>query len=64
MPVKTVFVDSSDTVGLLMNASPNSQVNLGQNIVWLGRSGIIEIDKINIGFISGIDSDILGTEVY
>lgn len=45
-----------------MNQS-ESVVDICPNFTWLGRSGIKEINGIRIAFVSGIDSDILGSEV-
>ena len=65
MPCKTIIVDSSNAAAILMNSN-NSNLSLGKdsNITWLGRSGISEFSGIRIAYVSGIDSDILGSEVY
>lgn len=70
MPCPTVLTDSSDMAAILMNTPPkegseeskDGSIELGQNITWLGRSGIRTVQGVRIGFISGIDSDILGSE--
>ena len=61
-PCASFFVDSSEVSALLMNQS-ESGVEICPNFTWLGRSGIKEINGIRIAFVSGIDSDILGSEV-
>ena len=34
-----------------------------KNIKWLGRAGIVDVRGIRIAYVSGIDSDILGSEI-
>ena len=38
-------------------------MSLGKNIKWLGRAGIVDVKGVRIAYLSGIDSDILGTEI-
>jgi hypothetical protein len=35
-----------------------------KNVNFLGRSGIVEIKGLRVGYISGIDSDLLGETVF
>jgi len=41
----------------------NGSIDLGKNIEWLGRSGIRMFGGLRIAYLSGVDSDILGSEV-
>lgn len=46
-----------------MNQSTQSNIEIAKNFSWLGRSGIKVIDGVRVAFLSGIDSDILGSEI-
>ena len=47
-----------------MNATTGRDgITFGQNVSFFGRSGIRNIKGLRIAFISGIDSDILGSEI-
>jgi len=61
-PCLSAFVDSSEVSALLMNKGSES-IEIAKNFKWLGRSGITTISGVRVAFISGIDSDILGSEI-
>ena len=44
-----------------MNQTTTTEIT--KNLIWLGRSGIKTINGVRIAFVSGIDSDILGSEI-
>jgi glycerol dehydrogenase-like iron-containing ADH family enzyme len=60
MPVDTFFVDSTPMVGPFMMKGEHS---LAKGLTFLGRSGIKVIHGLRVAFVSGIDSDLLGSEV-
>ena len=60
----TFFVDSSELAGPLMNSTQKSDVSFGKNLTFLGRAGIKKIFGLRIAYISGIDSDVMGSEVW
>ena len=64
MPIDTYFTDSSEYSGPLMNTGNDESIPFGKNLHFLGRSGLKMIKGLRVAYISGIDSDILGTEVW
>jgi len=63
--IDTYFTCSSETIAPLMNADRSrAGLTFGKNVCFLGRSGIkILKEGLRIAFVSGVDSDILGSEV-
>lgn len=43
--------------------STKKDIVFAKNIKWLGRAGIVDVRGIRIAYVSGIDSDILGSEI-
>ena len=64
MPVDTYFTDSSEYSGPLMNTGREESIPFSSNLNFLGRSGLKIIKGLRVAYVSGIDSDILGTEVW
>ena len=65
MPIDTYFTDASDLIAPFMNSASNGRSGLtfGQNVNFLGRSGIRNIKGLRVAYVSGVDSDLLGAEV-
>jgi len=64
MPVDTFFVDSSELAGPLMNSASRSGAPFGKNLTFLGRAGVKTIAGLRVAYISGLDSDVMGSEVW
>lgn len=62
MPIDTYFTDSSELIAPFMNAKKDG-VTFGKNVSFLGRSGIRTINGLRVAYVSGVDCDILGTEM-
>ena len=63
-PIDTFFTDSSDLIAPFMNStSGRDGLTFGQNVNFLGRSGLQLIKGLRVAFISGVDCDLLGPEV-
>lgn len=62
MPIDTYFTDSSELIAPFMNAKKDG-VTFGKNVSFLGRSGIRTINGLKVAYVSGVDCDILGTEM-
>jgi hypothetical protein len=60
MPVDTYFVDSTALIAPFMIKGEHS---FFKNLQFLGRSGIKMICGLRVAFVSGLDSDLLGSEV-
>ena len=64
MPIDTFFTDASDLIAPFMNsAAGRSGLTFGQNVNFLGRSGIRNIKGLRVAYVSGVDCDLLGAEV-
>ena len=64
MPIDTFFVDSSEMIAPFMNSAKGRDgVSFAKNLSFIGRSGIKVIKGLRVAFISGVDSDLLGSEV-
>ena len=62
--IDTFFTDSSDLIASFMNStSARDGLTFGQNVNFLGRSGLKVIKGLRVAYISGIDCDLLGPEV-
>jgi hypothetical protein len=64
MPTTTLFTDSSEFCGPFINQGEKNAIDFGKNLTFLGRAGIKKVQGLRIAFVSGVDSDILGTEVW
>ena len=62
--IDTFFTDSSDLISPFMNAQASRNgLTFGQNVNFLGRSGLRIINGLRVAFVSGIDCDMLGAEI-
>lgn len=61
MAVDTYFIDSTSIIAPFMTRS--KEHSFCKNLTFLGRSGIRTICGLRVAFVSGIDSDMLGSEV-
>jgi hypothetical protein len=65
IPIPTYFTDSSQLMAPFMNSKKSANgYEFTKNVKFLGRSGIIEFKGLRIAFLSGIDSDLLGDNVF
>ena len=54
-PIKTYFIDCGEISNILMNKFEKA-TEICPNLIYLGRSGIIEIEKnIKLGFLNGVE---------
>ena len=62
--IDTFFTDSSDLIAPFMNAQNSRDgQTFGQNVEFLGRAGVRTIKGLRVAFVSGLDCDLLGTEI-
>ena len=64
MPMDTYFIDSTEYSGPLMSTGSEESIPFSKNLHFLGRSGLTTVKGLRIAYISGLDADILGTEVF
>ena len=64
MPIDTYFTDSSMLIAPFMNSTKGRNgISFAKNMSFLGRSGVKLIKGLRVAYISGIDADLLGSEV-
>ena len=61
MPINTYFVDSTTIIAPFM--SQGTEHSFAKGLKFLGRSGLSVICGLRVAFVSGVDADLLGSEV-
>jgi hypothetical protein len=61
MPITTYFVDSTPIIAPFM--SKGTEHSFAKGLTFLGRSGVTVINGLRVAFVSGVDADMLGSEV-
>ena len=68
LPIKTYFIDSSDSVAPFMNSKTHSLgFTFHQNLHFLGRAGVKEFSELSglkVAYLSGKDSEVFGEQVF
>jgi hypothetical protein len=67
MPIDTFFIDSSEMIAPFLNAKKSRDgFDLDKRLHFMGRSGVKVFPEsgLRVAYISGVDSDLLGTEIF